>query len=464
MKKFFLVLLTILLMVSISTPALAAQVYPDVKVGHWAEKDIAKMKAKGIVAGFADGYHPLEPVSREQAIVMIIRTMGKGEEAYGKKLPSNFKQAEQVSSWARESVALAVQLGLLSQDDINNFRPKEATKRYEMAVFVAKALGYQDSGQVSDLGFADEKDIPAWTKGYIEAVRKEGVMGGLPDNTFCPNDPLNRAQMASLLAALDSKLDKFSHRTTYGKVFSVSTSANSILVQLENGLIQTISVADDAFVYKGKNTSLAAISKDDNVLIITNEQGIALYIEQVDAIQVPAKTEVRGTITLITRTPSVTLRVYEEDGSSNNYVLSNTATVLIDGIASQADELTVGQSVILTVKGNQVTRVEVWTQALPKEAEPEDEDDYEREEQANIQSYLAGQIIDLNSSERLINLQIPGEKGIVRLVLDVRTIIIKRNMPLTFSDLKEDDWVVAVGEYDKGVLTATSLIVLDELD
>ena len=145
-------------------------------------------------------------------------------------------------------------------------------------------------------------------------------------------------------------------------------------------------------------------------------------------------------------------------------MLSNTATVLIDGIASQADELTVGQSVILTVKGNQVTRVEVWTQALPKEAEPEDEDDYEREEQANIQSYLAGQIIDLNSSERLINLQIPGEKGIVRLVLDVRTIIIKRNMPLTFSDLKEDDWVVAVGEYDKGVLTATSLIVLDELD
>jgi|GEM_PF-3901425 len=462
MKKFWLVLLTVLLIVSQVSPALAAQVYPDVKVGHWAEKDIAKMKAKGIVAGFTDGYHPTEAVTREQAIVMIIRTMGKAGEAYGKKLPANLKNPERVSSWAKESVALAAELGFLSQEDLSNFRPKDPTKRYEMAIFAAKALGYTNPSSNVNLGFADEKDIPANAKGFIAAAREAGVMKGLNDNTFRPNEPLNRAQMASILNILDQKLNKFSNKSIYGKVFSVSTADNSVLVEVGDGLIQTIPLAKDAFIYKGKSTTLSAITKGDNIEVITNDRGEALYIEQVTSIEVPTNVTVKGKITLISRTPSVSLRIVKDDGSSGNYTLADNATILVDGISAQASALTLGQRVVLTITGNQATKVEVITEEIEEEPTIIDEDEPEEdEEEVGLQSYFVGEITNLDSSNRTIRLK-TVEKIPAYVILDFRTIIIKRDLPITFSELEPGDQIIVVGDYDGGDFIATSVIVLDE--
>lgn len=459
MKNIFRLLLTVIILLSLATPALAGQVFPDVKSGHWAERDIAKMKAKGIVAGFSDGYHPLEAISREQAIVMLIRTMGKAEEAYGKELPSDFKNPEKLSPWARESVALAAELGLLSQEDRNNFRPKEATKRYEMAIFAAKALGYGGSGSNINLGFLDEKDIPEKAKGYIKAVQDAGVMQGLADNTFRPKDPLNRAQMASLLAALDRKLDSFSKLTVYGRVFSISAADNSVLLEIDGGLIQTVSLANDAFIYKGKSTSLAAIAKGDNVAVITNEGGVGLYLEQVNGVKEPAKNIVKGTISLITRTPIVNIRIAQDTGSSRNYVLADSTEILVDGTRATVNNLTVGQTVILTLVDNRVTRVEVTSQKPVEEpVKPL------KEEMTEIQSYLVGEITDLNSFRRIVRLADVKGTTQTHVVLDIGTILIKRDEPISFADLRVGDNVVVVGEYESRDFVATSLIVLDQVN
>jgi hypothetical protein len=463
MKRFLAFLLAVLLLLSTVTPAMAGQVFPDVKSGHWAERDIAKMKAKGIVAGFADGYHPLEAISREQAIVMIIRTMGKAEEAAGKVFPSNFNNPNLISAWAKEPVALALELGLLSQEDINNFRPKDATKRYEMAIFVAKALGYDSSGSNINLGFKDEKDIPEKAKAYIKAVQDAGVMQGYGDNTFGPNDPLNRAQMASLAAALDRKLDRFSSRTTYGVVFSISAGDNSILLEVDGGAIQTIPLAKDAFIYKGKSTTLSAITKGDRVAIISNEKGEGLYLEQVKATDEVAKKTVGGIITLITRTPSVNLRLSLDTGASRNYVLANSTEILIDGVRGTADNLTIGQNVSLSLTGDEVSRVEVTT-IKPVEDPEENKDDLEKEEIRGIQSYLVGEIINLNSSRRTVRLADARGNTSTDVVLDIRTILIKRNEPISFGDLRVGDQLVVVGEYESRDFIASSLIVLDEVD
>lgn len=449
MKKFLILMLTAILTLSLTCPAWAGPVYPDVKAGHWAEKDIAKMKAKGIVAGFADGYHPQEPVSREQAIVMLIRVMGKGEEAWGKKLPGNFKKPELLSVWSKESVALAAELGMLGRQDLENFRPKEATKRYEMAIFVAKALGYQDAGSSTDLGFADEKDIPAEAKGYIAAAKDAGVLSGLNDNTFRPNESLSRAQMASLLASLDNKLNKLNSSTSYGQVFSISTSSNAILVKDERDMIQTIPLAKNSFIYKGKAIALTGLVKGDRIQIICNDQGEGLYVEEVGAIEVPVIKQVRGEITLITRASSVTLRVYEENGTSNNYTLSTTAQIIVDGLKSDAERLAVGQSVNLTLSGNQITKIEATSLRAG--------------EQLKRQTCVIGEIISLDKSGT-IQLKLVGETAQARVWVDFSTFIIKLDQHISFSSLQLGDRVVAAGKYEGKDFIATALIVLAEIE
>lgn len=289
MKKVATPVFVLLMLLGIVSIAWAGQVFPDVPSGHWAEKDIAEMKAKGIVAGLADGYHPNDSVTREQAIVMIVKAIGRSSEAAGKKLPINMKNADSISTWAKEPVALAIQLGIISGSDLADFRPKDATRRYEMAVFIGRALGYTaaDFNASPKLNYPDAAQIPDEAKGFVAAVTDEGIMGGLSDGSFQPNEALNRAQMAALLAKLDAKLNKLSDMTIEGEIFSVSTTSRSLLVQDRSGLIQTIQLTSDAFIYKNQSTSITSLAKGDQVLLVVDTKGQSAYIEVVSNLSAP---------------------------------------------------------------------------------------------------------------------------------------------------------------------------------
>ncbi|MBD2344553.1 DUF1565 domain-containing protein [Anabaena subtropica] len=45
------------------------------------------------------------------------------------------------------------------------------------------------------------RDVPAnyWAKGYIEALASQNIIAGFPDGTFKPNDPVTRAQFATIV-------------------------------------------------------------------------------------------------------------------------------------------------------------------------------------------------------------------------------------------------------------------------
>lgn len=46
------------------------------------------------------------------------------------------------------------------------------------------------------------KDVPAgyWAKGYIEALASQNIIAGFPDGTFKPNEPVTRAQFATIIS------------------------------------------------------------------------------------------------------------------------------------------------------------------------------------------------------------------------------------------------------------------------
>lgn len=79
----------------------------------------------------------------------------------------------------------------------NTFRPDVTVTRAQAAIMIGRTLGLD--GEQRDTKFKDvNADVTA--SGYIDAAVQRGIILGFPDNTFRPDNPVTRGQMAIFLA------------------------------------------------------------------------------------------------------------------------------------------------------------------------------------------------------------------------------------------------------------------------
>ncbi|MEW8957719.1 MAG: S8 family serine peptidase [Moorella sp. (in: firmicutes)] len=211
-------------------------------VGHWAEADIKKMTARGILAGYEDGsFRPDLPVRRVELVAMLARLAGWA--SGGGEAPT-FSDAAAIPSWARGAVAAAGAKGLVAGYEDGTFRPDLPVSRVEAAAFftrylkiVSKGTGNgsaadeaappsgataplpaaSPAGQAgsSPLGtsgtpvsstpavadiFRDWNEIPTWGREAVARAWTYGLMRGVAPDVFAPLSPLTRAQAAAVLA------------------------------------------------------------------------------------------------------------------------------------------------------------------------------------------------------------------------------------------------------------------------
>lgn len=172
--------------------------------GHWAEVNIKQAADSGIVKGYQDGtFKPNQSVTRAEFAVMLMNTlMPQGEGA-----PLTFTDAGKISAWAKKAVAQAVQAGIISGYEDGSFRPDAEISRQEMAAMVAKALG-KTTEAASSTGFADDKNIPAWAKSAVAALKQLAIIEGKGLNEFAPADTTTRAEAVTVLLKLQAHRSK----------------------------------------------------------------------------------------------------------------------------------------------------------------------------------------------------------------------------------------------------------------
>lgn len=79
------------------------QLFYDVPTNHWANKYVAKAEELGIVRGYGNGaFGPSDQVTYEQVVTMLVRTMGKEQ------------QASQLGGYPNGYIAVAKNVGMLS--------------------------------------------------------------------------------------------------------------------------------------------------------------------------------------------------------------------------------------------------------------------------------------------------------------------------------------------------------------
>jgi hypothetical protein len=220
-RRFFVTFSLFLIIISLSHPALAATSFLDVTDAHWAARYISRMNAMGIVGGYTDGtFRPDQAVTELEAVLMAIRCMG-GNASSAATVPFV------VPDWARQDVARALDLGLLkSYEDF--YPEAAATRAWVTRLLVRMIGKEEEAINSYELpAFTDSYLIPSWATGYVQVAQASKLVSGYPDNTFRPDAAVTRAEMATFLGRAQDMLPD-SGGLIKGRVLEVSLNQLTI--------------------------------------------------------------------------------------------------------------------------------------------------------------------------------------------------------------------------------------------
>lgn len=143
----------------------AANTFNDVPAGAWYADAILKLAKVGVMSGNGEGtIAPDDPISREQAAVMLCRALnikptGKGD-------LGAFSDAGNVSSWAKDAVTALVERGMMSGPGGNEFAPAVSINRASVAQML--------DNMVSEYVTEDGATVTGEVKGIV-IVRADNV-------------------------------------------------------------------------------------------------------------------------------------------------------------------------------------------------------------------------------------------------------------------------------------------------
>ncbi len=175
---------------------LAVDTFSDVtKTSAWYAKYVGAAFYAGYFTGYDDGtFGVARNLTREEAVVIIVRAF-VGEEnlvSYN----GEFSDVEASSVYA-DYIATAVKYGIVDGYTDGTFGMKKNITRAEFTKLVVCAAGLTiDQSATTD--FTDVADS-AWYTPYIAAAAASGLVSGMGDGTFAPNDNITREQAATIL-------------------------------------------------------------------------------------------------------------------------------------------------------------------------------------------------------------------------------------------------------------------------
>jgi hypothetical protein len=100
--------------------------------------------------------------------------------------------------WAREYIGKLAARGVVNGMGDNLYQPDSPLTRAQFLTMLAKTIYGLDVSQSASAGF---KDVPEteWFYNYVNWGFENGIVKGIDNETFAPNDKITREQMAIML-------------------------------------------------------------------------------------------------------------------------------------------------------------------------------------------------------------------------------------------------------------------------
>ncbi|MBP1961890.1 S-layer homology domain-containing protein [Paenibacillus aceris] len=304
-KKLASAIVSSLIVTSLAgTPALAAETtngsstknvklsFPDVKSDYWGIRHISKLALEGIIEGYEDGaYRAENSVSQQDVLIMAVRMMGLQDEVNSMTTTTVFPDFMLVDNYARNYVAVALQKGLISNEEEKerslNDKSKEKwgqrkASREWVAEIVIRAIGkgaFAQSLSQTPTTFNDNNEISTSTLGYVNAAVALKVVDGFEDGTFQPKGAVTRAQMAAFLSRSQKDLTSLPAHAKKG--YLTNLTSGTIGLMDKEGNTSTYKLSPNTVFYGNKNdTAIDPKELEETYEVsIVEVNGVAYYVE-----------------------------------------------------------------------------------------------------------------------------------------------------------------------------------------
>lgn len=169
--------------------------FNDVSDEHWANEAILSLAEKDVLDGFEDGsFKPDDMITREQFVKVIVTAFN----LYYDNGISNFNDVPK-ERWSYKYILIAASGGIVNGTSEGTFAPEAAVSRQDAAVMLArlcKKKGIALDGQVTSV---DSNEISDYAKESVAKLKAAKIISGFEDGSFRPMEILTRAQAAKLV-------------------------------------------------------------------------------------------------------------------------------------------------------------------------------------------------------------------------------------------------------------------------
>lgn len=177
--------------------------FKDLGGYEWAEEAINKLVENYVISGITNTeFEAGRTIKREEFVKMIT----SGLRLTGAEAVVTFGDVKE-GDWFYPYVGAAQRANIVSGDTENNFGVGQDITRQDAAVMVSRALSA--SGAELELGeaveFTDEDSISGYAKSAVSKLAKAGIINGMADGSFAPQNSITRAEAAQMLYSFLSK-------------------------------------------------------------------------------------------------------------------------------------------------------------------------------------------------------------------------------------------------------------------
>jgi hypothetical protein len=117
--------------------------FQDVAVEDQNYQYIKSGLEKQIISGVSPtAFQPKEPLTRAQAISILIRALGFENKAPNPGYYTSFADDRSIPNWARDSIYVAREINLISGDEMNRVNPNKVVSRAEAASMLVRFLEF----------------------------------------------------------------------------------------------------------------------------------------------------------------------------------------------------------------------------------------------------------------------------------------------------------------------------------
>lgn len=125
--------------------------FKDVEVEDEDYQYIKQGLEKGIITGVSSDYFkPKASLTKADAITILIRALGFGSRAPNPGYYTSFSDDDKIPSWARDSVYVAREIGIIEGDSYNRFNPNKVMTRAEASAMLVRFLEFLEKDLQQD--------------------------------------------------------------------------------------------------------------------------------------------------------------------------------------------------------------------------------------------------------------------------------------------------------------------------